>query len=191
MTQLIGIQGGKASYHEQAALSLHPSCKLVYFDTFQALFSALRDGDVNTVICAVYNALIGDIKEAKVELATLEGKYQELDSILLPIHHSLLVIKGAKLEDVRYVYSQQPALDQCKKFLSNELYAAKQIPWNDTALSAKYVADSGKLEYAAIASPAAGVLYGLKPIHTGIQDNDSNTTKFIEIALIDKTRPEI
>lgn len=191
MTQLIGIQGGKASYHEQAAISLHQGSRLAYFDTFAALFGALRDGSVDTIVCAVYNTLIGDITESKAELAALEGRYQELGSIVLPIHHSLLVIKGTRLEDVQYVYSQQPALDQCRQFLADKLSAATPVPWKDTALSAKYVAETGNRANAAIASPAAGKLYNLVPLRTGVQDNNNNATKFIEITLIDKTSAEI
>ena len=190
MRRLTGIQGGPGSYHEQAAGLLCPDNELHYFDTFVALFDALRSGHTDTIVCAVSNTLIGPIKESNVELATLKGKYRKLGNTSLLICHSLLGIKGSTLLDIRYVYSQQPALDQCMKFLDT-LPDVKLIAAEDTALSAKYVAEANNPANAAIASAAAGELYNLIPLATNIQDMENNRTDFIEIELIDNIRTGI
>jgi len=191
MTQLIGIQGGKASYHEQAALSLHPNCKLQHYDTFQALFTALKDKQVDTIVCAVSNTHIGPIVESNAELETLQDEYRILNKVSLPIHHALLGLPGSTPADIRRVYSQRPALDQCREFLARTLPDAAVLETEDTALSAKLVAEAGDPANAAIASAAAGKLYDLEPLCSNVQDDPNNTTDFIEIALVDKTGSEM
>jgi prephenate dehydratase len=183
MAQLIGIQGGKASYHEQAALQLHPRSGIRYYATFQELFTALKTGGVPSIVCAVSNTSIGPVSESNVELEALHDAYQILHAISLPIVHSLLGLPSATLTGIRSVYSQRPALDQCRKSLANLLPNANTVETEDTALSAKLVAEAGDPTKAAIASAAAGELYGLVPLITVIQDAPENLTSFIEITL--------
>lgn len=184
MVQLIGIQGGRASYHEQAALQLHPNSEIRYYDTFHELFAALKVGNVNSIVCAISNTHIGRITESNVELNTLHGKYRVLHEIPLSISHSLLGMPGTTLAAIQNIYSQRPALDQCRETLSTLLPNASLIETDDTALSAKLVAESSDPTKAAIASAAAGELYGLIPLRTSVQDDPENITNFIEIALL-------
>jgi prephenate dehydratase len=183
VAQSIGIQGDKASYHEQVALQLHPDTEIQYYSTFHELFSALKAGDVSSIICAVSNTAVGPIPESNVELAALGDTYQTLHEIPLPVAHSLLGLPGTTLADIQSVYSQRPALDQCQKYLAKILPDARLVETKDTALSAKLVAEAGDATKAAIASAAAGELYGLVPLATSIQDDPDNITNFIEIVL--------
>ena len=187
MRLLTGIQGGEGSYHEQAAMQMNPGRNardIRYFKTFPELFKALMAKEVGTIVCATENTRVGKIAESNAELAAIEGRYRQTgDSLLLPIRHLLLGVQGASLEDVSRVYSQQPALNQCVKFLANKLPGADLVARDDTALSALYVAEAGDPANAAIASAAACVRYKLQPLCFDIQDDPKNATRFIEIAL--------
>lgn len=177
---MIGIQGGKASYHEAVAQQLHPDQQISYYGTFADLFRALVEGQVQTAVVAVSNTEVGDITESQVELAKIAGKYEVLHTVQEPIQHSLLGLPGARIETLRTVHSQRPALKQCASYLAANSYI-RPVEQDDTALSAKLVRDLNDPTQAAIASPAAGKLYGLVPLAESIQDHPDNVTTFIEI----------
>ena len=56
------------------------------------------------------------------------------------------------------------------------------IPVENTAVAAKIVAESGRLDVAAISSHVCEELYGLKSLADGIQDKGNNRTRFICIS---------
>jgi prephenate dehydratase len=181
--QKIGIQGGQASYHEQVALLLYSDDEVIYYETFSALFAALQSGEVDNIVCAVSNTHIGPIADSAAELAALQGRYTVLHEVPWPVHHALLGLPGTTLEAVQVVRSQIPALDQCRQFLASTLPNVQIVEDTDTALSAKYVATTGDRSQVAIASEAAGRLYGIRTIIANIQDDPDNITNFIAITL--------
>jgi prephenate dehydratase len=95
----------------------------------------------------------------------------------LPIRHQLLGLKTAKLSDIKNLYSQAPALAQCRKLVQ----AMKPVihSWYDTAGAAKYVAELRDKSAAAIASTLAGELYGLKVLKADVEDEHHNMTRFL------------
>ena len=57
-----------------------------------------------------------------------------------------------------------------------------QISVENTAGAAKKVLEEGEVSQAAVASPTAGALYGLKVLEASINNNKNNTTRFIIVA---------
>jgi chorismate mutase/prephenate dehydratase len=99
--------------------------------------------------------------------------------IHVPVHHQLLSRSG-ELRDVRVVCSHAQALAQCRKWLEQNLPDAEQQPTPSTATAAERASRSADI--AAIASPVAAELYGLQVVRSGIEDNPSNTTRFLVIS---------
>jgi chorismate mutase/prephenate dehydratase len=95
------------------------------------------------------------------------------------VHHELLS-KSGDLRRVRVVCSHPQALAQCRQWLELNLPEVPQFPTPSTALAAERAARSE--ETAAIASPVAAEIYGLQVIRSGIEDNPSNTTRFLVIS---------
>ena len=88
------------------------------------------------------------------------------------------------LTAVRHVYSHQQAIAQSETFLKQ-----MQLPCTamaNTAMAAKYVAESGDPSRAAIASRETAALYGLEVLVPDINADGDNTTRFI---VISKERP--
>ena len=85
---------------------------------------------------------------------------------------------GAKLEDITTVYSHPQSLMQSARFLA-EHSDIKQISMKNNAFAAKKVADEKDKSQAAIASAGAAKVYGLEVIKEGINQADSNSTRFI------------
>ena len=98
----------------------------------------------------------------------------------LPISQNLLVLPGAQLSGLKKVYSHQQAIAQSDTFLKQFGLPAAAMP--NTAMAAKYVADSGDPSLAAIASRETAALYGLEVLVPDINTDGDNTTRFIVIS---------
>ena len=83
------------------------------------------------------------------------------------IHHSLLA-KCSRAE-VKEVYSRPQAISQCRNWLAKHLPAARTIEVTSTSTAAQLAGE--KPGAAAIASPQAGVEYGLDVLAENIEDN--------------------
>ena len=70
---------------------------------------------------------------------------------------------------------------QCMEFL-NTLPNAKVVEKEDTALSAKWIADNKLEGHAAICGKLAAEIYGMEVLAEGIETNKRNFTRFLSIA---------
>ena len=94
--------------------------------------------------------------------------------------------KGADLGTITHVYSHEQGLFQCEKFLNRHPNWV-QVPQEDTAGSARYVAACGDVSKAAICARRAADLYGLEVLAEAINHNSTNTTRFVVVS----ARPEL
>ena len=93
---------------------------------------------------------------------------------------NLLVLPGTQLTEIRSVYSHQQAIAQSETFLKQfHLPATAML---NTAMAAKFVAESGDKTKAAIASAETAALYGLEVLVPRINTDGDNTTRFIVIS---------
>ena len=95
----------------------------------------------------------------------------------LPISQNLLVLPGTQLADLTHVYSHQQAIAQSETFLKQFRLPATAMP--NTAMAAKYVAETGDRTKAAIASVETAALYGLCLLYTSTRclSNSPNRNK--------------
>ena len=98
----------------------------------------------------------------------------------LPISQNLLVLPGTQLAEIRSVYSHQQAIAQSETFLKQFRLPATAMP--NTAMAAKFVAESGDKTKAAIASVETAALYGLEVLVPSINTDGDNTTRFIVLS---------
>ena len=181
----VGIQGGKGSYHEQAAqgYSVLTGARLVYQPTFKQLFAGLEAGTYDRALVAIANNAVGFIHEPYSYLVLDGGsKLRICGETYVRVEHHLLGLPGAKLQDIHQVHSQAPALGQCAAFLQDHVATCEIIEESDTALSAQRVAEWKDPTKAAIASKRAGDLHGLVSLAANIQDDPDNITRFLLIA---------
>ena len=171
----IAFQGEPGAYANLAAREAVPHAQAVSAPTFEDAIAAARDGDTHLVIIPVENSLIGRI--ADIHHLLPDSGLHIVGEHFLPIRHQLLGIKGAKLEDVKNVYSQAPALAQCRVLFRDHRLTAHN--WYDTAGSAKHVAELGDKSVAAIASTLAAEFYGLDILKADVEDEHHNATRFL------------
>ncbi len=170
----ITYQGVSGSYSESCAKKIYPDCETLPCKTFDECFEkASQDSSIRTII-PESNKTTGNIG---VEYLIFKYRLNIYTEYFYPIKHNLLGVKGAKIENVRDVYSHSQALSQSSIFIKdNNLLANVRA---DTAGSAKYVSEEKDITKAAIASELSAEIYGLNILKENIQDDKNNVTRFL------------
>jgi prephenate dehydratase len=177
---MIAFQGELGAYSEMAARAyFHEAVAVMPQPNFAALFTAVENGACTHGMVPIENSLMGSIHENYDHL--LKRKVQIVGEIKLRIKHNLIVNPGVRLEAIRHIYSQPPALAQCTQFIAS-LTAAEAVVAADTAGAVKSLKVSGARDAAAIASAQAAKDYGLEVLRAGIEDNHQNFTRFLAVS---------
>lgn len=172
----IAIQGYEGCFHHIAAndyfgrdISIMPQ------DTFRGVAAAVKRGEADMGMMAIENSIAGSIIANYSILQ--DAKLQVAGEIYLPIKQNLMVLPDVELEDIREVESHPMALLQCIDYLDSRPW--KLVESEDTALSARHIAEKGLRHTAAIASELAAEMFGLKIIAPEINTIKSNYTRFM------------
>ena len=94
-----------------------------------------------------------------------------------------LLSRASKLASVRRVYSHAQSLAQCNGWLNRHLPAVERVPVASNAEAAQRAAREARA--AAIAGEAAASRYRLKVLGREIEDDPSNTTRFLVLGELD------
>ncbi len=175
----VAYSGVPGSYSEQALIEYFgEGIETVQVVNFEDVFSGVAQNKFDYGIVPIENSSTGEINTV-VDSLREYGLYINGEWIIR-VKHNLLGIKGARLDDIKEVYSHPQGLEQSMVFLKNKGY--KLTPSTNTALSAKYVAEQRDKTKAAISSKRAAQLYGLEIIKSEINTNNNNYTRFIIIS---------
>ena len=176
---MVACQGAEGAYAQIACEKMFQNPFIMYFKNFEGVFNAIEQGLCQYGILPIENSTAGSVK--KVYDLMIHHKFSIVRTFRLKIDHNLLANPGAKLEDIKEIYSHEQALNQCSAFLG-KLTGIKIIPVENTAIAAEMVASSGRKDVAAIASRSCLELYGLISLASSIQDEGNNRTRFICIS---------
>ena len=178
-TSLCACQGVEGAYSQFACETLFTNPEILYFESFDAVFNAVDKGMCKNGILPVENSMEGSVNEV-CELMRRYNFYI-IRSVKIKINHALLSNEGVIPPQIKEIYSHEQALGQCRNFIK-KLQDVKVIKCANTAAAARMVAESGRLDVAAIANPDCAKLYNLSVISRNIQNNDNNFTRFICIS---------
>ena len=175
----VACAGCEGAYAHLAAERIFDLPEMIYVNNFDSVFRAVSSGLCEYGILPIENSLAGSVNA----IYDLLGEYNVsiARSVRLKVDHSLLTQPGAKLEDIKEIYSHQQAISQCSEFLSN-LKNVRVIAVENTAEAARMVAKSGDKSKASISSRLCAELYQLQTLKNAIQNRDNNYTRFICIA---------
>jgi len=176
-----GVEGSYSHLTAQRCYSGLPEGVLLEgFETFRGAAEAVRSGAADRALLPIENTTAGSINETYDLLA--EGGLTITAEAVSHIEHCLLVLPGTKLEDLRTVISHPQGLLQCQDFLHG-------VPWIqaraefDTAGSARKVRERNDPTVGAIAGESAARVFGLEILRRGIQTQEGNFTRFVELSL--------
>ena len=173
----IVYQGVEGAYSHEAALQVFGRDADVYnVPAWDDAMKEVAEGRAAYAVLPIENSSAG----AVIDNYDLLLKYDNyiVAETEVSVNHALLGLPEAELSDIKTVISHPQALMQCSEFLK-EHRDWKQIQAENTAGAAKRILADGDVTQAAIASPKAGEIYGLKVLKPSINHNRTNTTRFI------------
>ena len=176
--RLAAFQGELGAWGDIASRSLGGEIVPVACATFVDVFDEIEKGECDVGVVPIENSLEGAVTEVNDLL--IDRPLFITGEVIVPIHHSLMVLPGSDYRDIRAVYSHPQALGQCRGFLRRNKLEAR--PYYDTAGAARWLAAERPTATAVIASPLAANLYGLEIIKENIEDHASNHTRFVLVA---------
>jgi len=152
-------QGVEGAFAHIALKALFPHAEAVSYSTWDEVFEAVAAGEAAHGVVPFENSHAGDVS-AVLDLCYNHPELWVVDVYDLPISQNLLVLPGTQLSQLRTVYSHQQAIAQSETFLKQFRLPATAMA--NTAMAAKFVAESGDATKAAIASAETAALYGLE-----------------------------
>jgi chorismate mutase/prephenate dehydratase len=169
--------GAEGAYSEAAMKKFFgDNVNSYHVETFRDAVCAIEEGAADYAILPIENSTAGIVSEI-YDLLTEYENYIVGEQII-KIEHCLITVPGAQLSDIKTVYSHPQSLMQSSRFLS-EHSDWKQISMKNNAFAAQKVAADGDKSQAAIASEYAAEYNNLAILEKGINQSDTNSTRFI------------
>lgn len=175
----IGFQGDLFSNSEEAAFKFSKIHKIktpcfIPLISSRRVVTALLNKEIDYGVLALENKIAGPVQET---LNALSNKIKMIDTLTLPIHHSLFIKnKDSKIDSIT---SHIQALKQTVKYRKEKFPDIKELEAEDTALAAKKLSTGQYPEnYAVICRKNAGEFYHLYLIDENIEDDKTNETLF-------------
>jgi len=170
----IYFQGTFGAYSHLAALSIDPKAEILPCKTFDDCFNKASEEPDSRIIIPESNRITGNIG---IEYLIFKHRLNIYKEHFQKIEHNLLGQPGAKLKDIKEVYSHAQGLSQCSKFIK-ENNLAEHIR-ADTAGSAEMISKTKDFKQSAIASSLSAKIYGLEVIKKNIENESGNLTRFL------------
>lgn len=175
---MIAYQGEPGANSDAACHEKYPAMTPLPCPTFEDAFEAVTSGEADLAMIPVENNIAGRVADIH-RLLPDSGLYI-VDEHFLPIHFHLAGVPGATLADIRTVRSHIHALGQCRRAIRAHGWSP-QIA-DDTAGSAREVAERGDRTVASLCPPRAASIYGLEVLAKNVEDEHHNTTRFVVLA---------
>lgn len=179
----VGYQGVEGAFSNIAAKQIFPDENYISFKTFFDVLEAIEEDKIDCGIVPIENSYAGRV-------AGMHNLFRDfcdknlfiITEKMLKIEHCLCCLAGAKIEGITHIFSHEQALMQCQKNISKMLPNATCTAKENTAVAAKFVAESANKNFAAICSKEACKQYGLTILKENFQDANDNYTLFVGLS---------
>ena len=145
-----------------------------------ACFHTVETGRADFAVVPVENSTEGAISRTLDLIVSSQLKI--CGEVMLPIHQ-MLMRKQASREGITRIYGHVQSLAQCQHWLSRHLPNAERISVVSNSEGARRAAT--ETDAATLGSEAAAELYGLAVVEARIEDEASNTTRFLVLGKAD------
>ena len=173
-------QGVEGSYGNAAALKFFgEEADLYHVPTMEDAMVEVEEGRADYAVLPIENSSAGAVSDNYDRL--VKHNNYIVGEVDLAVRHCLLGLPGAKLSDVKTVYSHPQALMQCSRYLNGHR-EWQQVSLENTAASALKVTRDQDKSQVAVASETAGKIYGLEVLAEGINHNRNNVTRFLVLS---------
>lgn len=174
----VAYLGPQGTFSQEAALKhFGGMAPTVPCGSIDEVFRQVESGAVGYGVVPVENSTEGAIGRTLDLLLTTPARV--CGEVMLPVRQCLMG-KAKKRADIRKVFSHTQSLAQCQKWLARHLPHAEQVAVVSNAEAAQCAARDRHA--AAIGSRTAATFYELDLLARNIEDEATNTTRFLVIA---------
>lgn len=170
---------GPEGTYTQAAVLKHfgDSVRARANNAIDEIFREVESGAADYGVVPVENSIGGVVSHTLDEL--VNTKLRICGEVTLPVHHHLLA-SSRDLSKVRKIYAHPQSFAQCRKWLDAKLPQAIRETVSSNGQAAVQARQEGE-GVAAIASLQAARINDLEILASNIEDDPSNTTRFLVI----------
>ena len=174
----VAFQGEKGAYSEEAIFKHYGTgVERIPCPYLRDVYNAVEAGKADFGLVPVENTIEGTIVRAYDLLN--ERSLRASGEKVHRIQHCLIAHPDSELGDIKKAYSHPQALGQSREYLeSNNIEA---VSFYDTAGSVKWIKENDIRDAAGVASAQAAAEYSMKILARGIETNNENYTRFLEI----------
>lgn len=174
----VAFQGELGAFSEEAVqLAFGPGTEPVPCRENRDVARLVAVNEADAGVLPVENTLAGSVP-ASYDAMLAEPVIHVTGEVAIPIHHFVMAIPGATLEELRTVESHPIALAQCAAWFTRHSNIAARAAY-DTAGAARDVARAGDRTRGALASRVAAQRYGLDVLAENVEDRHDNQTRFV------------
>lgn len=176
--QKIAYLGPAGTFTHAAALKhFGKAATTVPLATISDVFREVEAGSAMYGVVPVENSSEGVVNH------TLDGflvsDLKIIGEVELPIHHQFLVSEHTKVGAISKIYAHSQALAQCRQWLDTHYPNVERVAVSSNGEAARRL--NNEWHSAAIAGDVAASEYNLHKLYENIEDNPSNTTRFLII----------
>lgn len=182
----VGYLGPEGTWSHQAARErFGDSVTLLPYSSFDLIFKAVQRGEADYGVLPIENSTYGFVSQTMDPLM-VSNDLRICAQSLLHVRNCLLA--DIPRSEIRTLYSHPQVLGQCRNWLRENFSHAEQVSVASTAAAARVAKEEAAHGAAALGSRLVAEMYGLDVLEADIQDDPSNTTRFIIIGK-QPTRP--
>ncbi|WP_458117354.1 prephenate dehydratase [Arthrobacter sp. D2-10] len=178
MAYTIAYQGEPGANSDIACKQMFPGMRSVPCASFEDVFELVARCEADRAMIPIENSIAGRV--ADIHILLPQSNLQIVDEFFLPIHFDLLGIPGSTIEEATEVHSHIHALGQCRRLIREA--GLRPVVAGDTAGSAREIREWNDPRKLCLAPPLAAQIYGLDVLASGVEDDPSNTTRFVVLA---------
>jgi prephenate dehydratase len=180
----VAYLGPPGSYTHEAASVLFPKEELVPKGSIPEVFEAVEKGEAEFGVVPIANRLEGPVNET-IDLLT-QTSLKVYHDVEIPVRIMLASGTVKDLSEVKKVYGHPMIFKQATKLLKE--LSVQTVPTSSTSEAARIA--SREPGAAALCSPKAVELYGLKVLRANVEDKAHNATRFFVLHKHDDPRGE-
>lgn len=171
----LGLLGPENTYHDIARKRYIPHLSYTFFNSFDDIFAALKEGKIKKALVAIRNSTSGRVSNNLERIKSYGFNVRE--QFELPVHLYLGSLNPNTVKSIRKIYSHPMAIKETQRYFS-KYHHITFISSTSTAGAIDELRNSHNEQAAVISSKEALEKNNLLVISENIEDDPDNTTTF-------------
>ncbi|MEN8904663.1 MAG: prephenate dehydratase [Clostridiales bacterium] len=180
----VGFMGPKGSFSQEAVklyLRNLIGYKGVSYYNISDMIKLVENGNLDEAILPVENSIEGAVN-LTLDLLSKSNNIYIKSELVIDVNVNLLVVPGARMDDIEVIMSHPQPIGQCRNFLNKFLPRVQIKQVYTSAMAAEEVSKLNDKKCAVLGSVTAAEEYSLEILKSNIRDEDNNNTRFVVIS---------